>query len=124
MLLNLVEKERHDIHPAIDPRGKLSGVVEGKVILPHPCRQRNRRGNKKSSFNVEPGNRTSFSYAGAKGIVLAARTEKNVDKVAEDVKKISRKTQVLKVVTDVTGKPMLRIYSRKCSIGPTRLTYR
>jgi hypothetical protein len=33
MLVNLVSELHHDIYPAIDPRGKLSSVAEGKVIV-------------------------------------------------------------------------------------------
>ena len=33
MPVTIVDKEHHDIYPAIDPRGKLSGVAEGKVIV-------------------------------------------------------------------------------------------
>lgn len=36
--------------------------------------------------------------------MLIARTERDLDRVADDVKKISLNTQVLKVVTDVTSK--------------------
>jgi len=36
--------------------------------------------------------------------VIAARTERDLDKVEADVKKTNPKTQVLKVVTDVTSK--------------------
>jgi NADP-dependent 3-hydroxy acid dehydrogenase YdfG len=36
--------------------------------------------------------------------VIASRTEKDLDRIADHVKKISPKTQVLKVVTDVTDK--------------------
>jgi len=33
MPVSLVEKQHHDIYPEIDPRGKLSGVAEGKVVI-------------------------------------------------------------------------------------------
>ena len=36
--------------------------------------------------------------------MIAARTERDLDKVEADVKKTNPKTQVLKVVTDVTSK--------------------
>jgi NADP-dependent 3-hydroxy acid dehydrogenase YdfG len=31
--MSLVEKEHHDVYPAIDPRAKLKGVAEGKVAV-------------------------------------------------------------------------------------------
>ena len=33
MGINLVEKIHHDVYPDIDPKGKLRGVAEGKVIV-------------------------------------------------------------------------------------------
>jgi NADP-dependent 3-hydroxy acid dehydrogenase YdfG len=45
---------------------------------------------------------TAFAHAGAKGLVLAARSEKELERVGEDVKKANPNTQLLKVVTDVT----------------------
>jgi hypothetical protein len=33
MGLNLIEELHHDVYPAIDPKGKLSGVADGKVIV-------------------------------------------------------------------------------------------
>jgi len=46
----------------------------------------------------------SLAYAGAKGIVIAARTEKDLDRTAELIKRINPQTQVLKVVTDVADR--------------------
>jgi hypothetical protein len=31
--LDFVDKIHHDIYPAIDPKGKLSGAAEGKLII-------------------------------------------------------------------------------------------
>jgi hypothetical protein len=33
MPMNLVEKQHHDVYPAIDPKNKLSGAADGKVII-------------------------------------------------------------------------------------------
>jgi hypothetical protein len=33
MPLDFVDKIHHDVYPAIDPKGKLSGAAEGKVII-------------------------------------------------------------------------------------------
>jgi hypothetical protein len=33
MPLNLTEKLHHDVYPAIDPKGKLQGTAEGKVVV-------------------------------------------------------------------------------------------
>jgi NADP-dependent 3-hydroxy acid dehydrogenase YdfG len=40
--------------------------------------------------------------------VIAARTEKDLDKVEADIKKTNPKTQVLKVVTDVSVNDSVR----------------
>ena len=31
--MSIVEKEHHDVYPAIDPRDKLKGATDGKVIV-------------------------------------------------------------------------------------------
>jgi hypothetical protein len=33
MPFTIVEKEHHDIYPAIDPKGKLSGAAADKVVV-------------------------------------------------------------------------------------------
>lgn len=33
MPLDFVDKLHHDVYPAIDPKGKLSGAAEDKVII-------------------------------------------------------------------------------------------
>ena len=44
----------------------------------------------------------AFAYAGARGLALAARSERGVDQVGDDVKKANPNTRPLKVITDVT----------------------
>jgi len=33
MSLSIVEKDHHDVYPAIDPTGKLSGAAADKVVV-------------------------------------------------------------------------------------------
>jgi NAD(P)-dependent dehydrogenase (short-subunit alcohol dehydrogenase family) len=87
----LISKVHHDIYPNISPSEALAGSTEGATVVITGAG----RGIGRAQAIV-------FARAGAKRVVIAARSAHELDEVEGEIKKVAGATQVVKVITDVT----------------------
>jgi NAD(P)-dependent dehydrogenase (short-subunit alcohol dehydrogenase family) len=84
-------KVHQDIYPAISPSEALAGSAKGATVVITGAG----RGIGRAQALV-------FAQAGAKRVVIAARSSHELDEVEGEIKKIGGVTEVVKVITDVT----------------------
>jgi threonine dehydrogenase-like Zn-dependent dehydrogenase len=86
----LTSKVHHDIYSTISPSGALAGSAKGITVVITGAG----RGIGRAQAIV-------FAQAGAKRVVIAARSSHELDEVEGEIKKVARATEVVKVITDV-----------------------
>jgi NAD(P)-dependent dehydrogenase (short-subunit alcohol dehydrogenase family) len=87
----LTSKTHHDIYPAISPSGTLAGSAKGTTVVITGAGR-----------GIGRAQAIAFAQAGARRVIIAARSAHELDEVEEEIKKGGEATEVVKVVTDVT----------------------
>ena len=82
---------RHDVYPAIDPKGALAGSADGKVVLIAGA-----------SRGIGQATAVAFATAGARAVYLTARSEAALKETEALVRKANSGTQCAWSVSDVT----------------------
>jgi NAD(P)-dependent dehydrogenase (short-subunit alcohol dehydrogenase family) len=80
-----------DVYDAISPSGLLNGSAKDQVVIVTGAGR-----------GIGRAQAIAFAQAGAKKVVIAARSSHELDEVEQEIVKVANHTTVMKVVTDVT----------------------
>jgi NAD(P)-dependent dehydrogenase (short-subunit alcohol dehydrogenase family) len=86
-----------DIYDAISPYGSLSGSAKDQVIIVTGAGR-----------GIGRAQAIAFAQAGAKQVVIVARSSHELDEVEQEIAKVSNHTNVMKVAVDVTDEESVK----------------
>jgi NAD(P)-dependent dehydrogenase (short-subunit alcohol dehydrogenase family) len=108
----LTSKVHHDIYSSISPSEALAGSAKGITVVITGAGR-----------GIGRAQAIAFAQAGAKCVVIAARSSHELDEVEGEIKRVAGATEVVKVITDVADEGSVRnLFEKAEDVNGSSLT--